>query len=377
MKLAVIGPTYPIRGGISHYTTLMVKRLRERHDVLFVSYLKQYPAFLFPGKTQIDSSSERIATDSEPLISFSNPLSWWKAARRIATFAPDVLIFSWVNPALAVQFRAISALVKRRSPRTRIVFWCHNVTGHESSPLDAALTRFAFKHGDEFIVHGDEIRKDFDALMPGAHVTVTDHPIYDVFAEHSLPADEARRRLGIDVGADVVLYFGFVRQYKGLSYLLDAVPAARAGMPGLHVLVVGEFWDSPDTYLDRIRELAIDDCVIVHDAYVPNEEVALYFCAADIVALPYVSASASGIIQIAYGFDKPVITTRVGSLPEVVEEDATGYLVDPEDSAAIARALEDFFKGGRGEEMSRNVSVYRERFSWDRFAEQVEEILKP
>jgi glycosyltransferase involved in cell wall biosynthesis len=377
MKVAVIGPTYPIRGGISHYTTLMVKRLRERHDVLFVSYLKQYPAFLFPGRTQIDDSADPIETESEPIISFANPLSWWKAAGRIASFAPEVLVFSWVNPALAVQFRAISALLRRRSPETRIIFWCHNVTGHESRALDVILTRFAFRHGDEFIVHGEEIRKDFHALLPGAPVSVTDHPIYDVFAEHARPSSEAREQLGLDADAPVVLYFGFVRQYKGLKYLLEAVPDARDALPGLHLLVVGEFWDSPDEYLDRIRDLGIAECVTVHDAYVPNEEVALYFCAADIVALPYVSASASGIIQIAYGFDKPVLTTRVGSLPEVVEDGSTGYLVEPGDSAALAGALKDFFEGGRGEELSRNVSEYRERFSWDRFAEQVEEILNP
>ncbi|MHB8895306.1 MAG: glycosyltransferase [Candidatus Geothermincolia bacterium] len=377
MKLAVIGPTYPIRGGISHYTTLMVKHLRARHEVLFISYSKQYPAMLFPGRTQIDDSSDRIETESEALISFANPLSWRRAARRIADESPDVLVFSWVNPALAVQFRAISALVKRRSPGTRVVFWCHNVTGHESHALDALLTRLAFKHGDEFIVHGEEIKKNFLAVRPGARVAVTDHPVYDVFAEHSMTREEARDRLGLAGDAPVVLYFGFVRQYKGLSYLLQAIPEARESLPGLHLLVVGEFWDDAADYLREMRELGIEQCVTVRDSYVPNEEVALYFCAADIVALPYVSASASGIIQIAYGFDKPVVTTRVGSLPEVVEDGSTGYLVEPADHAALAGAINDFFTNDRREEFTRNVSEYRARFSWERFVEQVDEILKP
>ena len=370
-----MGPTWPIRGGIAHYTTQLVNKLRERHDVLFVSYSRQYPQFLFPGRTQIDDSEERIEAECERLVSFPNPFSWRRAARRIARLRPDALIFSWVNPALALQFRYISAVVKKLSPTTEIVFWCHNVTGHESRPLEARLTRFAFAHSDKFIVHGEQIKESFKELDPSARVFVADLPVYDIFATQAVTRGEARETLGIDDTSPVVLYFGFVRRYKGLAHLIDAMPAALERLPDARLLIVGEFWDDVQEYRAAVRSLGIDDSVIIEDAYVPNERVAVYFRAADLVALPYVSATASGIIQVAYGFDKPVLTTRVGALPEVVADGETGYLVPPADPEALAAAIVDFFTRGRQEEFTANVASYRERFSWDRFVEKVEEIL--
>jgi glycosyltransferase involved in cell wall biosynthesis len=375
LKIAIVGPTWPIRGGIAHYTTLMVQKLTERHDVLFVSYSKQYPQFLFPGRTQIDDSEERIEADCEPLISFANFFSWRKAARRIARERPDALVFSWVNPALAVQFRYISGVVKKLSPSTEIVFWCHNVTGHESRPLEVSLTRFAFARGDRFIVHGEQIKETFKELDPSARVMVADHPVYDVFATQAVTRGEAREELGIADDAPVVLYFGFVRAYKGLVHLIDAMPAALETLPDARLLIVGEFWDDVEEYRSAVSGLGIEGSVTIEDSYVPNERVAVYFRAADLVALPYVSATASGIVQIAYGFDKPVLTTRVGSLPEVVVDGETGYLVPPADPEALAAAIVEFFTGAGRDEFSANVARYRERFSWDRFVERVEEIL--
>ena len=375
MKIAIVGPTWPIRGGIAHYTTQLVNKLRERHEVLFVSYSRQYPQFLFPGRTQIDESSERIEAECERLISFSNPFSWRKAARRIARLRPDALVFSWVNPALAVQFRYISGVVKKLSPSTEIVFWCHNVTGHESRPLEARLTRFAFGHGDKFIVHGEQIKESFRAIDPAARVMVADLPVYDVFAAQAVSRGEARVELGIDDTSPVVLYFGFVRRYKGLAHLIDAMPAALEVLPDARLLLVGEFWDDVEEYRDAVLRLGINESVLIEDAYVPNERVAVYFRAADLVALPYVSATASGIVQVAYGFDKPVLTTRVGALPEVVLDGETGYLVPPADPEALAAAIVDFFTRGRQEEFAANVARHRDRFSWDRFIDRVEEIV--
>jgi glycosyltransferase involved in cell wall biosynthesis len=369
MKIAVVGPTFPIRGGISHYTTLLVRNLRVRHEVLSISYSSQYPGWLFPGRSQLDTSGQPIDTGGERLISYANLLSWRGAARRIARFKPDMVVFSWVNPALAVQFRSISGSLKRLLPNVKTVFWCHNVTSHESLPFQNALTKMAFGRVDHFIVPGADSRADLLELMPGADVTIAPLPVLDAFTP-PLPRKEARERLGVDPNADVALYFGFVRSYKGLAHLLRAMPEAVEKVPGLHLLVVGEFWEDRAKYDAMINDLGISRQVTVVDRYVANEEVALYFCGADIVVLPYVSATGSGVVQIAFNYGRPVIVTSVGSLPEVVEDGRTGLLVPPGDPTAIADAIAGFFNSPEG--YSRNVADASSRFSWDRFVEMLE-----
>ncbi|MBU4174676.1 MAG: glycosyltransferase [Actinobacteria bacterium] len=373
MRIAVIGPTYPLRGGISQYTTLMVENLRRRHDVMFISFEKQYPQLLFPGRTQKDESAERIEADNEPILSFSSPLSWRKAARRACEFNPRLVIFSWVNPALALHFRYISGYIKHRLPRCRIVFWCHNVVQHEHRSLGKLLSRIAFGRADHFMVTGRELERELLSLMQGVAVSVVPLPILDVFPSTPFRA-EARSGLGLTEEDRVVLYFGFVRPYKGLINLLGAIPEAVRRIPSLRLLVVGEFWEEMEQYSREIERSGIDRYVTVVDSYVPNEDVPRYFNSADLVVLPYTSASASGIVKIAYAFGKPVITTTVGALPESVDDGRTGYLVPPGDPSAIARAIIEFFEQGRAGEFGRNVEEYRRRFSWERFSEVVESI---
>ena len=372
MRVVVFGPTYPLRGGISHFTTLMVENMRGRHDVLFLSYLKQYPEFLYPGRTQIDGSEEHVMTQNDPVLSFANPASWHRAARKAVEHKPDLVIFSWVSPALAVQFRYISGFIRNRCPMAQITFVCHNVVQHEERAIDVFLARFAFKQADSFIVHGEGLKSELGLIKPGADVSVTHHPTYEHFASREISSQSARSELGIPPGVPLALYFGFVRPYKGLRHLIDAIPAAFEAIGSLEILIVGEFWGDRDEYLERIEETGFGDRVTVRDEYVPNEEVGLYFSAADIVVLPYTTASASGIIQVAYGFGKPVVTTTVGSLPEVVREGKTGYLVPPGDHRALAGAIIRFFREGDSSEFERNIEEFRPRFSWDRYTEVLE-----
>lgn len=349
----------------------MVRAMRVDHDVLFVSYLKQYPDFLFPGRSQTDDSEQPIEAECERMVSFFNPVSWRRAARRIVDFAPDVVIVSWVNPALAVQFRYITGYVKRHKPSATVVFWCHNVAQHERLPLNEALTRFAFRKADHFIVTGQESRGDLEVLKPGSSVFVAHLPTLDVFSSNR-SGDDARSEMGIDDDASVALFFGFVREYKGLSYLLEAMPEAVSRVPDLHLLIVGEFWDDRAAYDDILRRHDLKDRVTIIDRYVPNEEVSRYFGCADLVVLPYVTATGSGIVQIAYGFGKPVLTTSVGSLPEVVDDGRTGYLVATGDPHALAAAIADFFEFGRREDMMHNIVEARSSFTWADFVGAVE-----
>ena len=371
MKICLIGPTYPFRGGISHYTTLLFRNLKKKHDVSFFSFKRQYPQRLFPGKTDIDPSQIHIKEKGvERILDSMNPLSWLIVAWKIAKLKPDLFIIPWWVSFWAPQFLTISILVKLFS-ETKILFLCHNVVEHESKWIDRILTRSVLKKGNYFIVHSQEDHDNLKAVFPHANVRKTFHPTYDVFNLSDFDPQEIRKCFGI--AGNVLLFFGFVREYKGLKYLLEAIPKVLLTVP-VTLLVVGEFWKDKDYYLDLVDKLSIKKNVIFVDEYIPNEEVGKYFSAADLVVQPYISATGSGIIQIAFGFHKPVIATRVGCLPEVVKDGETGYLVSPESSSDIATAIIKFFHKKQAEEFAENIKKDNYRFSWDRMVEVIEDI---
>ncbi|MDD5748891.1 MAG: glycosyltransferase [Actinomycetota bacterium] len=377
MRIAVLGPTFPIRGGISHYTTLLVEHLRKRHEVLFVSYRKQYPDFLYPGRSQIDSSQAALSTDCERIISFMNPLSWVIAEKRIAAFQPELVIFSWVSPALAMQFRLISGRLRKELSSSKILFLCHNIRMHEKRKIDSILSRIAFANAHHFIVHGEESKKSLEGLVGHSDISVISHPTYLPLAQISREGTlDSKRKLGIPPDAKVVLFFGFVRPYKGLEILLKAIPEAASKIENLFLLVVGEFWESRKTYEKLIDELGIREKVLIVDRYIPNEEISSYFSAADIVALPYVDASGSGVVQLSYGFEKPVITTRVGDIENSVKHGKTGFLVEPKNPSALACSIVDFFEAENREEMSSNIRKAMESFSWNTIVDCIESVAR-
>ena len=371
MKICLIGPTYPFRGGISHYTTLLFRNLKKKHDVSFFSFKRQYPLWLFPGKTDIDPSQIHIQEKGiQRILDSMNPITWLIVAWKIAKLKSDLLIIPWWVSFWAPQFLTISILVKLFS-ETKILFLCHNVVEHESKWIDRILTRSVLKKGNYFIVHSQEDHDNLKAVFPHANVRKTFHPTYDVFNLSDFDPQEIRKCFGIT--GNVLLFFGFVREYKGLKYLLEAVPKVLSKVP-VTLLVVGEFWKDKDYYIDLVDKLRIKKNVIFVDEYVPNEEVGKYFSAADLVVQPYISATGSGIIQIAFGFHKPVVATQVGCLPEVVKDGETGYLVSPESSSDIATAIIKFFQKKQAEEFAENIKKDNYRFSWNRMVDVVDEL---
>jgi glycosyltransferase involved in cell wall biosynthesis len=239
--------------------------------------------------------------------------------------------------------------------------------------VDRVLLRYAFGSAAAFVTHSEQDRRDLERLRPGALVQLNPHPTYAAFATQATPSSaEARRRLGLE-GRRVLLFFGFVRAYKGLDVLLDAV---RRLPPedGYHLVVVGEFYDDPSRYAQALGALRGEGRVTLVDRYVPNEDVGLYFVAADLVMVPYLSATQSGVIQIAYGFGKPVVATTVGGIPEVVEEGGTGYLVPPGDPAAMAGAVRRYFDEADRERFRARIAAASDRYSWERMVERIEEI---
>jgi len=371
MNICLIGPSYPFRGGISHYMTLLYRHLRVRHDVQFFSFKRQYPKWLFPGKTDIDPSSFPIREEhTNRIIDSINPFNWIQVAGKIIKLQPDLLIIPWWVSFWAPQFCTISFIVKLFT-HTKILFLCHNVVEHESKWIDKALTRIVLRNGNFYIVHSKEDQQNLLSIFSEAQVRKTFHPTYDVFNLGYFDPNKVRREYGIE--GNVILFFGFVREYKGLKYLLKALPEVLSKID-ITLLIVGEFWKNKNQYIDLIKNLRIEDKIIIVDKYVPNEEVGKYFSAADVVVQPYVSATGSGIVQIAFGFNKPVISTGVGSLLEVVEDGKTGYLVSPGSSSELAKAIVKFFENKKSGEFIENIKKENYRFSWDRIVDAIEEL---
>lgn len=374
MRIAIVGPTHPFRGGIAHHTTLLYRHLRDRHDVRFFAFRRQYPMWLYPAATDRDPSERPLAEPGvEHVLDSMNPLTWLDVARRVRRFRADALVIPWWVAFWAPQMSTIARLASLGG-RTRVLFVCHNVVEHEPSRLRLALTRAALGAGDRFIVHSEEDRRNLLRIVAGARVRRTALPSFGQVAGAAVARDEARRRLGIGPDEEVLLFFGFVRPYKGLRHLVEAMPRILERRE-VRLVVAGEFWHDRQDYFDRIEALGIRESVTVLDRYTPNEEVADLFAAADLVVQPYETATQSAVTQIAFDLGRPVLVTAVGGLPETVRDRETGYVVPPSDAGAIAEAVLDFFENRRGAAMEAAVAADRDRFSWPRFVEAVEEVL--
>lgn len=373
MRICLVGPTHPYRGGISHYTTLLYRHLKKKHDTLFIAFSRQYPKWLFPGKTDIDPSLSRIDEPCiQKILDSMNPVSWIRSALRVIKYQPDFIIIPWWVSFWAPQFWTISVIVKHFS-NARLIFLCHNVVEHESGALNKLLTRMVLKKGDGFIVHSDEDLNNLKRILPGARVQKTFHPTYDVFNMADFNPGTIRSRYNIT--GNILLFFGFVRPYKGLKFLIKAM-AKIVKSHDVTLMVVGEFWKDKDSYLSMIRALDLEKKVVVVDEYVANEEVGNYFCAADLVVQPYISATGSGVVQTAFAFEKPVLATRVGCLPEVIDHRKTGLLVTPGSEAAIAAEVTYFLDLKDKHYFNTNIRKENYKFSWNKLIETIEELIK-
>jgi len=374
MRICLVGPAYPYRGGISHFGHMLARELRESsHDVLMLNFTRLYPEALFPGRTQFDTRARTAGDESVRVIDSINPRSWRRAARIILDFRPDVVVFQWWQPFFALALRTIAARVRTRSD-ARIVFLCHNVLPHEAQPTDRVLAKWGLARAHGFVVQAREDGTTLAELLPGARIVFNPMPVFDLFKEGTQTREGARAALGLD--GRVILFFGLVRAYKGLDTLLEAFALAGESLRAT-LCVVGEFYEDRKRYDARIRELGIGARVRVVDRYVEDDEVGTYFRAADVVVLPYVTATQSAVVQTAYSFERPVIVTRVGGLPDVVEDDVTGYLVPPQAAAELARAITRFFDENAGPRMSEAIRARAGRYGWNRCVEAIMEAARP
>ena len=380
MKLAFLGPAPPLRGGIVTYYGLLAKALGARgHEVFWASFRRQYPRFLFPGSAQEGQTAAWLDHPHLPRFVPWSPLSWWRTCRDLERAAPRAVVIKYWIPFFAPGFWAVTWLLRRRTG-VRVIYLLDNVIPHEKYPLGRFLTRKALGQGHAYIAQSAQVARDLVAVLPGVGdrpVVEVPHPVYDfgVPGRARPTRAEARARLDLPPAARVVLFFGFIKPYKGVTHLIDAAPRLKTRYGDhVRVLIVGDIYGEKQPYLDRVAAGGAGDVIRLVDGFVPDELVESYFVAADLVVLPYVSATQSGIVQIAYNYDRPVVTTNVGGLPEVVRDGHTGFLVPPGDATSLAAAIARFFDEGHAAAFGAAVAVEKQKYSWERMAEAIEEL---
>ena len=368
-RITLLGPAWPYRGGIAHFLAATARVLMARgHDVRIATFRRQYPEALFPGKTQFEEGPPPPGLPlGSRVLDTVNPLSWRRTARRIADDGTEVVVMMYWMPFLAPALGGVARGLRRRG--LTVIGVVHNAIPHERRPGDRLLGRYALEATDGLIAMSEMVRGDLDRLGLSVPARTVAHPVYDGFGD-PLPRAEARARLGIPADVPVFLFFGFIRRYKGLHVLLDAMHEVRRHVPEARLVVAGEFYADEDAL--RAQAAPLGAAVRFDADYIPDDRVALYFSAADAVVQPYVTATQSGVAQIAFHFGRPVITTRVGGLAEVVPDGEAGLVVPPEDPAALAGALIRFVEDDLGDRLARGVRSERERYSWDRLAEAIE-----
>jgi glycosyltransferase involved in cell wall biosynthesis len=365
MRICLIAPIPPFRGGIAKYCYSLAQELDKRHELLLLSYQKQYPELLYGRRSQVDSGCdrERIRKEFRNLsyeIDSTNPFSWLRTAEDVSRFKPDVVILPWwVTYWVPMYLYLLHALRKKG---IRVIFLCINVFEHEDNPVKNFLTRLVLGRVDALIVHSEQEKNEIRSFNPKAHVKSHLLPLFEYPVEQTVRQYQTLH----------LLFFGFVRPYKGLDILLRAVGILRSQRIALKV--VGEFWHDKNDYLRLVEELNIADKVEIIDQYVPDHEMGNYFAEADLVVLPYRKTKTSGIIATAYGFGKPVLATNVGGFHEVVKDGYTGKIVAPSDPQAIANGIM-WFLDRRQVNFTANIAEFAaQRMSWSSLVDMIEKI---
>jgi len=373
-KIIIVGPAHPYRGGNALFVADLHDILQKSFDVSIYNYSLLYPSLLFPGVTQYDRSEKVIRpVPSRRLINSINPFNWVRVARRLRREKADLVIFDWWQPFFGPCHWTITRLI-RRQYAGRLVFVTENVVSHEGRFIDRLLTRIGLANASSFIALSDQVLRELRSFSDQP-VYRSELPVYSGSRGAAADADK-QRELGLDDKDQVLLFFGYIRRYKGLDLLIRALPEIAAQLPRVRLLIVGEFYDKPERYLQLIDSVGVKSRVTLIDRYVANEEVAGYYGVADVVVLPYRSATQSGILNMAFGFGKPAVVTRVGGLAEFVIPGETGVVVEPDSPAALARGVIEFFRLRDRIDFSANVRARAEQNQFSRMPQLIQTILQ-
>lgn len=372
MKIVMVGPVYPFTTGLSYYVGLLHRQLSKNHEVVMVSYSMQYPKFMYK-KEQRDYNDDTVKVENvEYILNSANPFNWIKVASYIKKQKPDLVLFQWLHPYFAPCYWWL--LNSLRSFKTLAIV--HNALPHERFVMDKFLTKITLGKFDYLISHAQTDADILKGILPKANIKINPHPAYNFFKISNMTKETARNQLKIKSDDKVLLFFGLVREYKGLKHLLKAMPEIINNIPNVKLIIAGDFAGKKSEYDELINVEGVSDHLLIRDGHIPIPEVEPYFAASDIVVLPYESATQSGVIQVAYSFGKPVLATRVGGLPDVVDNMETGYVIEPQSPNEIATAINDFYSNNREKEFADKIAEYAYRFSWERMEETIMSFMK-
>ncbi len=373
MKITVLGPAHPYRGGLASIMQIMARTYqRQGHQVTIETFTLQYPSILFPGKSQTVSTPAPDDLKITRSVNTVNPFNWWRVGRRLRRECPDFILLKYWTPFMAPAFGTIARLA-RRNGHTKVLCQIDNVEPHEHHFVDHPFNRYFLDSVDGFVYMSEQVHGELKAYT-SAPALFSPHPLFENFGTR-VPREEAARQLKLDPAERYVLFFGLIRDYKGLDILLDAWAKLKltGKMKGIKLIVAGEFYTPQGPYLKQIHDLGLDGEVVMRDRFIPDSEVKHYFSLADCVVQPYKSATQSGVTQIAYQFSTPMIVTDVGGLKEIVPDDRVGYVCAPS-ADAVADAVERIYAPGVLERFTENCHEERKRFSWDKMCERILEV---
>ena len=367
-KVFIIGPAFPLRGGLASFDELFCEALnKEGHQCEIISYSLQYPNFLFPGSTQyhVNGTAPKNIT-IHTLINSVNPLSWFKTASFIKKQKPDFIIFRFWIPFMGPALGTIARLVKKQN--IKVLAITDNVIPHEKRLGDKQLASYFIKGCDAFVTMSKAVMNDLEKFTNTSHKKYLLHPLYTAFGE-KIPKQEARLKLNLKQDDRVILFFGLIRKYKGLDLLIEAFSLLKVN-PHNKLLIAGEFYEDKQPYFDLISKYKLEEQIILLNQFIPNDDVKYYFSAADIVALPYRSATQSGVTQVSFHFEVPTLVTNVGGLGEIIPHNVAGYVVEP-NPQAIASSLEDYFENKKEQAFTEGMKQEKQKYEWSIFVNEI------
>ncbi|OFX32672.1 MAG: hypothetical protein A2X08_05320 [Bacteroidetes bacterium GWA2_32_17] len=368
-KIVIVGPAHPFRGGIATNNDRLAREfINSNCEVIIFTFSLQYPSFLFPGKTQYSNEPKPDGIDIRVEVNSINPFSWFKVGKKIKKICPDILLIRFWIPFMGPCFGTIARIAKKNK-HTKVISVLDNYIPHEKRFGDKWLARYFIKSVDGCVVMSHTVKAELRNDNRKKFIEYCPHPLFDHFGK-IIPKIDARNILGLDQNCKWMLFFGLIRDYKGLDILLNAMKILSANNDDVRLIVAGEFYSNSELYYNIVQELKLNDKVKFFPEFIPDNEVANYFSAADIIVQPYKNATQSGITQIAYHFNKPMIVTNVGGLAEMVPNEKVGYVVEP-NPKAIALAIERFYSENKETEFSKNAEKEKTKYSWKRMAETI------
>lgn len=371
-KIIIIGTAYPYRGGLAAFNERLAKEyIYQGDDVEIFTFKLQYPKLLFPGKSQYSSELPPENLIIKRKLDSINPLNWIKIGKQLKKYNADIVIIKFWLPFMAPCFGTIGRII-RKNRKTKVVSILDNIVPHEKRIGDKIFTRYFVRSAQGFVAMSQSVMDDLSLFDKEKPRIMCPHPLYDNFGSKYIRED-ALSSLGLDNQYRYILFFGIIRAYKGLDLLIEAFYRLRKSSANLRVIVAGEFYEDEEKYKSLINNYDLENDIIIKGKFVPDSEVNLYFSACDIVAQPYKSATQSGVTQIAYHFEKPMLVTNVGGLAEIVPHNKVGYVVDtnPKD---IAEALKDFFENNRQQEFEENIAIEKKKYSWSNMIDAIDKI---